>query len=112
MCNSPTRLAAILCTLALLLAASALVANQNQVPKEGELTAADARAAISTTYEAWGRARVELDKEAMDSMLAPDFYVSLYGRKLSREKFLSDISQERPGSSLTRFRTKRSTSRT
>ncbi len=53
----------------------------------------------------WGRARVELDKKTMDSILAPDFYVSLYGHKISREKFISVLSQKRSGSRLTRFDT-------
>ena len=98
-------LAATLCLLPLLLAASVLAANQPQTSEQGELTPAAARAAIDATYKSWGRARVELDKETLDSIMSPDFYVSLYGRKLSREKFLSDISQERPGSRLTRFDT-------
>jgi hypothetical protein len=98
-------LAATFCLLPFLLAASVLTANQQQAPKQGELTPATARAAIDATYKRWGRARVELDKETLDSILAPDFYVSLYGQRISREKFLSDISQKRSGSSLTRFDT-------
>ncbi len=98
-------LAAALCLSPFLLAASVLAVNQLETPKQDELTPAAARAAIDATYTKWGRARVELDKETLDSIMAPDFYVSLYGRKLSREKFLSDISQERPGSRLTRFDT-------
>ena len=99
----PSGRAAILTLWPVLLAASALMASQPQAPKQEELTPAAARAAINAMYVTWGRARVELDKETLDSILAPDFYVSLYGRELSREKFLSDISQERPGSRLTRF---------
>lgn len=95
----------ILCTSAFIQVTYALVASQPQAPKEDEVTVAGARAAIAKTYIAWGRARVELDKDAMDSMLAPDFYVSLYGRKLSREEFIGQISQERPGIRLTRFDT-------
>ncbi|MHC4697747.1 MAG: nuclear transport factor 2 family protein [Planctomycetota bacterium] len=102
---SSSDLAAILCLLPFLLAASVLAANQPRAPKQGELTPEAARAAIDATYKRWGRARVELDRETMDSMLAPDFYVSLYGQRLSREKFLSDISQERSGFRLTRFDT-------
>lgn len=98
-------LAAAFCLLPLLLAASVLAANLLQAPKQDELTPATARAAIDAMYKTWGRARVELDRETMDSILAPDFYVSLYGRRLSREKFLSDISQERSGFRLTRFDT-------
>ena len=96
-------LAAAFCLLPILLAASVLVANQSQAPEQDELTPAAARAAINARYKSWGRARVELDRQTLDSILAPDFYVSLYGQRLSRDKFLSDISQERPGFRLTRF---------
>jgi hypothetical protein len=98
-------LAAASCLLSFLLAASILTADQQQASKQGELTPAAARAAVDAMYKRWGRARVELDKETMDSILAPDFYVSLYGKRVSREKFLSDISQERLGFRLTRFDT-------
>ena len=94
---------AILCLVPLLLAAPALTANQDPAPKEGQVTAAAARAAITEQYEAWGRARVELDRQTLDSILAPDFHVLLYGRKVSREQFLNDISRERLGARLTRF---------
>jgi len=97
--------AAVLCLLAILPAASVLVAEQPQAPEEKKITLADARAAISATYEKWGRARVGLDKKMMDSILAPDFYVLLYGQKISREKFISDISQEQPNTRLSRFDT-------
>jgi hypothetical protein len=95
----------IVCLSPLLLPASSLVANQLQAPKQEELTAAAARAEIESMYDAWGRARVELDREKMESILAPDFYVLLYGQKISREQFISDISRESPGSRLTRFDT-------
>jgi len=93
------------CLLALILAASVLAADEPEAPKEGALTPAAARSEIEAMYKTWGRARVELDNKTLDSIMAPDFYVSLYGKRLSREKFLSDISQERPGSRLTRFDT-------
>ena len=99
----------ILCLLPFLMAASALVANPRPTPKQVEkpveLTPTTARTAIGTMYGAWGRARVEMDKEKMESILAPEFYVLLDGRKISREKFISDISQERVGVRLTRFDT-------
>ncbi len=87
-----------------LVAASALVQDElADATKQAELTLADVRAAVIETYDRWGSGRVEYDKEAMDSILAPDFYVSLYGEKLSREEFLGSVSVARPGSSLTRF---------
>ena len=97
--------AAVLCLFPCLLAASAIVANQLEAPKQDELTVAAARAAINETFDRWGRARVERDKETMDAMLSPDFYVLLYGRKLSREQFINDISQDRSNSRITRFET-------
>jgi hypothetical protein len=96
-------LAAAFCLLPLLLAASELAADQPQTTGQDELTFEAAREAIDAAYKRWGRGRVEYDKETLDSMLAPDFYVSLYGRKISREKFLSDITEERPRARLTRF---------
>jgi hypothetical protein len=99
------RLVTFICLLPMFVAASVLVANQIEGAKENQLTPAEARAAINATYAKWGRARVELDRKTLDSILAPDFYVSLYGRTISREKFLNDISQERPGARLTRFDT-------
>ena len=98
-------LAGALCLLPFVLAAFVLAEDQPQTPTQGALTPAAARAAIDARYKAWGRARVELDRETLDSILAPDFYVSLYGQRMSRQKFLSDISQERPGVRLTRFDT-------
>ncbi|MFH1416918.1 MAG: hypothetical protein ABII12_01335 [Planctomycetota bacterium] len=103
--HPPLGFAAAFCLLPLLLIGPVLVANEPPTPKQRELTPAAARAAISARYEAWGRARVELDKKTMDSMLAPDFYVSLYGRRLSRDQFISDISEPRSGTHLTRFDT-------
>ena len=95
--------AAILGLVPFLVAASALAQDQPAAPKQAEPTLADARAAIDATYVGWGRARVELDRQTLDSILAPDFYVSLYGRKISREEFLNAISLEHPGHRLSRF---------
>ncbi len=68
-----------------------------------EVSPAAARAAIDARYDEWARARVELDRETLDSIMTPDFYVLLYEKKISREKFLSDITRETEGVSLTRF---------
>jgi hypothetical protein len=83
--------------------ASVLIQTQPRVPKPAEATLAEARAAIVATYVRWGKARMEIDKKAMDSILAPKFYLSMYGQKLSREEFLSDIAAEKSGFRLTRF---------
>lgn len=65
-----------------------------------EQSLADVRAELTEAYSNWGRARVEIDEEAYESTLAPDFYVLLNGERVSREGFLGMIS--RP-SGLTRF---------
>ena len=98
-------LAAILLLMPLVLAASTFLEGPNDLSNRVELTPEEARAAINAMYEQWGQARVNLNKKTLDSIMAPDFYVSLYGQRLSRERFLSDISRERPGSRLTRFDT-------
>lgn len=87
----------------LLVAASAFMQDQPGPPKSAELTLAGARSAIGKTYVRWGRARVSIDKKELESILAPEFYVSLYGEKLSRKKFLNEISTEFRGRRLTRF---------
>lgn len=61
------------------------------------------RSQITALYEAWGRARVAFDVEAMQSMLAPDAHVLLDGRRISRAEFLGMISTPTPGVRLTRF---------
>jgi hypothetical protein len=98
-------LAAAFCLLLSLWAASVFAASQPKTSEQGALSPEVARAAIDAMYKTWGHARVNLDRETLDSVLAPDFYVSLYGQRLSRQKFLDDICQERPGYRLTRFDT-------
>ena len=46
---------------------------------------------------------MSVDKETIEKTLAPDFYVLLDGRKISREQFVSDITRDRSDSRLTRF---------
>ena len=65
-----------------------------------EQSLADVRAELTEAYSNWGRARVEIDEEAYERTLAPDFYVLLNGERVSREGFLGMIS--RP-SGLARF---------
>lgn len=93
---------AILCALPMLLAASSFLANQEEEPT-AQSPAAAAREAIEKTYAEWARARVEYDRETMESILADDFYVLLYEQRITREKFLGDISEQRSGARLTRF---------
>ena len=67
------------------------------------LTAAEARKIIAEGNLQWGKARVEYDTKTFEKMLAPDFYVQVPGRKLTRQEFIDAISVQRPGIKLTRF---------
>ncbi len=54
-------------------------------------------------YEAWSRARLGYDREAMGKILAPEFVVLLYGQEIPREKFMDDVSRTGGPAKLTRF---------
>lgn len=84
------------------LGASAL-ARSGETTDATEPTVAEARAAIIAGYEVWGAARVAYDREAMEGMLTEDFKVFLYGREISGEQFVSDVSETQPDRRLTRF---------
>jgi len=64
---------------------------------------AEARKIIADGNREWARARVALDRPTSERMLAPDFYVQLQGRKLTRQEFLDGISAAQQGVRLTRF---------
>ena len=51
----------------------------------------------------WGKARVGFDRPTFERMLAPDFYVQLADRKLTRNEFIDEISSPSPRARLTRF---------
>jgi hypothetical protein len=57
---------------------------------------AEARKAIQDGNIAWGKARVAIDKSAFEKMLAPDLYVQLSDRRLTRQQFIDRISSIRP----------------
>lgn len=50
-----------------------------------------------------GKARVALDKNTFEKMLAPDLYVQFKDRRLTRQQFIDLISSFPPGVTLTRF---------
>jgi|HubBroStandDraft_2_1064218.scaffolds.fasta_scaffold01087_12 hypothetical protein len=64
---------------------------------------AEARKAIQDGNIAWGKARVAIDKSAFEKMLAPDLYVQLADRRLTRQQFIDRISSYPPGITLTRL---------
>lgn len=64
---------------------------------------AQARAAIRTGNVAWGKARIDYDRDAFERMLAPAFYVRLPDRMLTRREFIDLVSSHPPGVRLIRF---------
>jgi hypothetical protein len=84
----------------ILLSAGAGTAVGQPAPK---LTLAEARKIIADGNREWGRARVALDTAAFERTLAPDFYVQMPDKKISRSEFLSMISANPPGAKLVRF---------
>jgi hypothetical protein len=64
---------------------------------------AEARKAIQGGNIEWGKARVATDKNTFEKMLAPDLYVQLSDRRLTRQQFIDHISSYPPGVTLTRF---------
>ena len=82
----------------LLVFAAALA--QAQAPS---LTPAEARKIIAEGNREWGRARVALDRAAFERTLAPDFYVQMPDKKITRPEFLEMISTNPKGGKLVRF---------
>ena len=64
---------------------------------------AEARGVIQDGNIEWGKARVAIDKNTFERMLAPDLYVQYSDRRLTRQQFIDRISSYPPGVSLTRF---------
>lgn len=60
---------------------------------------AEARTAIQAGYAEWVKARVALDMNTIERMLAPDFYFQLPDRKLTRQEFIYSM----PSLKITRF---------
>jgi hypothetical protein len=85
---------------AILLSSGAGTALGQPAPK---LSLAEARRIIADGNRDWGRARVALDTAAFERTLAPDFYVQMPDKKISRSEFLAMISANPPGAKLVRF---------
>jgi len=60
---------------------------------------AEARTGIQAGYVEWAKARVALDMNTIQKMLAPDFYFQLPDRKLTRQEFIDRV----PALKITRF---------
>ena len=52
---------------------------------------AEARTAIQAGYAQWVKARVAVDMNRIEKMLAPDFYFQLPGRRLTRQEFIAGV---------------------
>jgi hypothetical protein len=63
-----------------------------------------AKLGVEKAETQWATARVKIDNTAFEKALAPDFYVQLPGRRLTREQFMERISQYPPGVKLKSFR--------
>ena len=60
---------------------------------------AEARTAIQAGYAQWAKARVALDMNTIERMLAPDFYFQRPDRKLTRQEFIDTMHSRK----ITRF---------
>jgi len=87
----------ILCSCLLLIATTSIGAQDRLT-----LTSDEARKIIANGYLDWGRARLALDREIFEKMLAPGFTIQQPGRKLTRQEFIDGISAVRPNEKLTR----------
>jgi len=65
------------------------------------VSSAEARKAIQAGYVEWDKARVAMDKNTIERMLAPDLYVQTPNRKLTRQEFIDGIFSS--PNTLTRF---------
>ena len=65
------------------------------------VSSAEARKAIQAGYVEWDKARVAMDKNAIERLLAPDLYVQTPDRKLTRQEFIDALFKS--PLTLTRF---------
>jgi glyoxylase-like metal-dependent hydrolase (beta-lactamase superfamily II) len=77
--------------------------NIDNVWNQLSISPAEARKIIAEGNRAWGRARVAYDRPTFERMLAPDFFVLMRDRKLTRREFIEGISNSGLGAKLTRF---------
>ena len=55
------------------------------------VSSAEARKAIQAGYVEWDKARVAMDKNTIERMLAPDLYVQTPDRKVTPQEFIDAI---------------------
>ncbi|NOG55424.1 MAG: hypothetical protein HND57_14070 [Planctomycetes bacterium] len=76
---------------------------QEQKKTEQAMTPAAVRDAAVAGYRKWGDARIAYDREALESMVAPDLYIQLADRRITGKEFLDTVSQRNPRAAMTRF---------
>jgi hypothetical protein len=76
---------------------------QSSQSRLGQVSVSEARKSIAEGNIEWGKARITLNKAVFQSMLAPDFYVQLADKRLTRKEFLEMISDVNPNLKLARF---------
>lgn len=64
---------------------------------------ADIRAQLTAVNKAWSAVRLGFDSAAAEKLLTSDFHVDMYGRKVSRQEFITMVSTRQPGVRLVRF---------
>ena len=65
------------------------------------VSSAEARKAIQAGYVEWAKARLAMDKNTIERLLAPDLYVQTPDRKLTRQEFIDALFKS--SLTLTRF---------
>ena len=61
------------------------------------------REQLTAVNKAWSAVRLTYDSAAANRMLTPDFFVLMYGQKISRADFITMVSKPQPGTKLVRF---------
>ena len=61
------------------------------VSQSASVSPAEARTAIQAAYADWAKARVAVDMNTIERMLAPDFYFQFPDRKFTRQEFIDRV---------------------
>lgn len=88
-----TRAATILAAAVAGIGVAAPARAQTPAAADTGLSLAAARRIIAAGNVTWGRIRVAYDRAAADTMLAPDFWVQIRDRRMTRAEFLDAVTQ-------------------
>ena len=61
------------------------------------------REELTIVYGRWSEARTSYDRATFEELLAPDFFVQLAAKKMTRAEFVAEISEKHAGALLVRF---------